>query len=74
MAEIRKQFKNISGLNVGSKIVVTDKETGEKSIVTHVSFNVDDPPGEFNDILLAMSNDIGIDVVISSAQAKLEGI
>lgn len=74
MAEIRKLFKNISDLNVKSKVVTTDKETGEKSVVTNVSFNVDDPPGEFNDILMAMASDIAVDVTISSAQTKLDGI
>lgn len=74
MAKIEKTFKNITDLNVGSKVIITDKETKEKTVVTHVSFNVDDLPGEFNDILLAAANDIAIDVTIGSAQTKLEGM
>jgi len=73
MAEIRKQFKNISDFGLGIK-VVEDKKTGDRQTVTHVSFNVDGFPIEFSDIVMAIEAGIHIDVTFSSDQTKLDGI
>lgn len=73
MAEIKKVFKNIKDFKMGAA-VLEDKKTGDRETVTHISFNVEDMPGEFNDVLLAFQNGVSIDVTFSSQQAKLEGV
>jgi len=73
MAEIKKEFKNISDFGIRAQ-VVEDKKTGDRETVTHIAFNVDGFPGEFNEVLMALEAGVAIDVTFSSRQAKLDGI
>jgi hypothetical protein len=72
MAQIKSFFKNISSFSIGAKVVVIDKESNEKAVLTHVSFDVDTTPGEFNDILLALAANHPINVTFESPQEKLD--
>jgi hypothetical protein len=72
MAHIKSFFKDIGGFSIGAKVVVVDKESDEKAVLTHVSFDVDSTPGEFNDILLALAANHPINVTFESPQEKLD--
>jgi len=72
MAEIKSTFKNISGFSIGAKTVITDTKTGEKAVMTHVSFDTDAVPGEFDDILRTLAANHNINVTFESPQSKLD--
>lgn len=74
MAQIKLVSKDIMDLQIGAKVVIADKESGDNMVVTHVAFNVADPPGQFNDILMAMASNFAVDVTFDCAQTKLEGV
>ena len=71
MAEIKATFTTISDFKIGAKVVL-DKETEMGVVMTHVSFDVDSPPGRFNDILLALASNHAINVTFESPQSKLD--
>ena len=70
--QIKSTFNQISGFSIGAKVVITDKEAGNKTVMTHVAFDVDEVPGKFNDILLALANGASINVTFESPQGKLD--
>ena len=67
-----KSFKHISGMKVAMQVVDTDKKAGEKAVMTHVSFDVDDTAGAFDTIMLAFANGHAINVTFDSPQAALD--
>lgn len=72
MTQIKQTFKDISGFSIGAKVIVVDTKTGDKAVMTHVSFDIDAVPGDFNDILLALAANHSIDVTFESPQSKLD--
>lgn len=72
MAAIKVSFNNITDFNIGSKVITVDKDADDKIVVTHVAFNIDAVPGDFNDILIALANKHAINVTFESPQTKLD--
>lgn len=72
MAEVKATFKGIEDLNVRSKVVVIDKDTNEKAIVTAVSFDLDADSSELTDVLRALAANHRVDVTFQSVQMMLD--
>lgn len=72
MAQIKVSFNGISNFNIGAKVVTVDKDADDKIVVTHVAFDIDAVPGDFNDILIALANKHAINVTFESPQSKLD--
>ena len=72
MAEVKASFKGIQDLNVRSKVVVVDKDTNEKAIVTAVSFDLDADSSELTPILRALAANHQVNVTFESVQMALD--
>lgn len=72
MQEIKAEVKDITNLEVKSKVVEDDK--GDRQIVTMVKFDCHTSPKAFDMALLALTNRHQLDVVISSPQLVIEGM
>jgi hypothetical protein len=72
MPEIKAMFTGISDLSIKSKVVVVDKENGDKEVATQINFDIDGDPQQMQHILRAMASGARVDVVFTSPQLEMK--